>query len=101
MNRRITLKITPATLKAFAAEPVSPARADAARAASNSGSSQTRGAVDLSPAARHLSSLESTDNDINMVKVEQLRAAIESGELKIDVSRIADGLLSSARELLK
>lgn len=95
------MKITPNSIKAYTAEPVVSARTDTARTNNQGTSTSVRSTVDLSPAARRLSSLEKSDNDINMVKVEQLRAAIASGDLKIDVSRIADGLLSSARELLK
>jgi negative regulator of flagellin synthesis FlgM len=57
--------------------------------------------VGLSSAARHLSSLENSDNDVNMERVNQIRDAIASGELKMDPSRIADGLLASVRDLLK
>ncbi len=96
------MKITPNPVKAYTAEPVISARTDTtARASNQPAAASVRSTVDLSPAARRLSSLEKSDNDVNMVKVEQLRAAIASGDLKIDVSRIADGLLSSARELLK
>ncbi|NYT87073.1 flagellar biosynthesis anti-sigma factor FlgM [Pollutimonas harenae] len=57
--------------------------------------------VDLSSAARHLSSLENADNDVDVARVQELRDAIASGQLKIDPSRIADGLLASVRDLLK
>ena len=51
--------------------------------------------------ARHLSSLESTENDVNVARVQEIRDALASGQLKIDPSRIADGLLASVRDLLK
>jgi negative regulator of flagellin synthesis FlgM len=57
--------------------------------------------VDLSPAARHLAGLQSSDNDINVARVQEIRDALASGQLKIDPSRIADGLLASVRDLLK
>lgn len=60
-----------------------------------------KGAVDLSSTARHLSGLQNSENDINMVRVNQIRDALASGELKIDPSRIADGLIASVRDLLK
>lgn len=60
-----------------------------------------RASVDLSAAARHLSSLESTENDVNVARVQEIRDALASGQLKIDPSRIADGLLASVRDLLK
>jgi negative regulator of flagellin synthesis FlgM len=60
-----------------------------------------KGAVDLSAAARHLSNLQNSDNDINVARVQEIRDALASGQLKIDPSRIADGLLASVRDLLK
>ncbi|MCB5362811.1 flagellar biosynthesis anti-sigma factor FlgM [Pusillimonas sp. CC-YST705] len=58
-------------------------------------------AVDLSDTARQLSALSSGAHDVDMQKVQAIRDAIASGQLKIDTSRIADSLLASARELLK
>ena len=60
-----------------------------------------RTAVDLSPAARHLAALNDSDADIQAERVQQIRDALASGDLKIDPSRIADGLLASVRDLLK
>lgn len=60
-----------------------------------------KNSVDLSAAARHLFSLQDGAADIDEKRVEQIRAAIASGELQIDPARIADGILASARELLK
>ena len=69
------------------------------------GTSQTpasgKNNVDLSAAARHLSRLQDGATDIDQARVEQIRAAIASGRLQIDPARIADGILASARELLK
>lgn len=66
-------------------------------------SSQPAGgrAVDLSDTARQLAALSSGAHDVDMQKVEAIRDAIASGQLKIDTSRIADSLLASARELIK
>lgn len=58
-------------------------------------------AVAISPAAIQLSNLQNGDSDVNVDRVNAIRAAIASGDLKIDVSRIADGLIASARDLLK
>ena len=66
-----------------------------------SGVSGGRAAVDLSPAARHLASLNDSSADIQAARVQQIRDALASGELTIDPSRIADGLLASVRDLLK
>jgi len=57
--------------------------------------------VDISRAAQQLSNLQSGDADVNLAHVQALRAAIASGNLPIDTSRIADSLIASARELLK
>lgn len=57
-------------------------------------------AVDLSPAARHLQQLQSSDNDVDMARVQALREALANGTLEIDTSRIADSIINSARDLL-
>lgn len=57
--------------------------------------------VDFSPAARQLQQLNSDQNDINLDRVTRLRTALANGTLTIDTSRIADRLISSARDLLK
>lgn len=80
------------------------ARTDSGTSAYASSASTTaggKGAVDLSAAARNLSSLESSQNDVNVARVQEIRDALASGQLKIDPSRIADGLLASVRDLLK
>ena len=61
----------------------------------------SRSEVDLSPAARQLAALNNSDADIQTARVQRIRDALASGELKIDPGRIADGLLASVRELLK
>jgi len=97
------LKITSPSFKSPAASPLAGARGDSLQSAGASSSTATSGksAVDLSAAARHLSSLGDSANDINTVRVQELRDALASGQLKIDPSRIADGLLASVRDLLK
>jgi negative regulator of flagellin synthesis FlgM len=57
--------------------------------------------VDLSPAARHLAAMQDGNSDIQTARVQQIRDALASGDLRIDPSRIADGLLASVRDLLK
>jgi negative regulator of flagellin synthesis FlgM len=69
--------------------------------ASVASSAGGKGAVDLSSTARHLANLQNSDNDINVVRVNEIRDALASGQLKIDPSRIADGLIASVRDLLK
>ena len=72
--------------------------AQEARSGSNAPGKAT---VELSPAARQLAALQNGDNDVNVERVQAIRDAIASGQLKVDTGRIADSLLASARELLK
>ncbi len=93
------MKISPSLGNAVVST-VAPSR-PGATGAQTSSSASSKSPVDLSSTARQLSSLESSDNDIDMAKVQQIRDAIASGQLKVNPERIADSLLSSARELLK
>nr|WP_284509527.1 flagellar biosynthesis anti-sigma factor FlgM [Caballeronia sp. GAFFF3] len=43
----------------------------------------------------------SSGSDIDTAKVESIKAAIRDGSLKMDTSKIADGILSTARDLLQ
>ena len=96
------MKITSNTLKSQLASSVAATRnARAASGAPAAAGGEKAAAVDLSAAARHLASLQNGDNDIDVAKVQELRDAIASGQLKFDTSRIASGLIASARELLK
>jgi negative regulator of flagellin synthesis FlgM len=100
----IALKITSPSLKSPAASPLAGTRPEGVSTAnvSSAGSPASgKGSVDLSSAARHLSNLQNSENDINVARVQEIRDAIASGQLKIDPSRIADGLLASVRDLLK
>jgi len=56
--------------------------------------------VSISAAAQQLASLHAGDADIDLARVEEIRAAIAAGTLQIDTRHIADGLIASARELL-
>jgi negative regulator of flagellin synthesis FlgM len=76
-------------------------RSETASHAASGSAASGRTAVDLSPAARHLAALNGSGDDIQAERVQQIRDALASGELKIDPSRIADGLLASVRDLLK
>lgn len=57
--------------------------------------------VQLSSTARALQQLQDSSNDIHTERVQTLKAALASGDLQIDPAAIADGLLNSAKELLK
>jgi negative regulator of flagellin synthesis FlgM len=91
------VKITP-SIKNSAVVPAAPPRQGPAPTAQSNTGGKT--AVDLSPAARQLANLQNGDNDIDMARVQQIKDALASGQLKINPERIADGLLASARELL-
>jgi negative regulator of flagellin synthesis FlgM len=43
----------------------------------------------------------SNGSDIDTAKVDSIKAAIRDGSLKMDTSKIADGILSTARDLLQ
>jgi negative regulator of flagellin synthesis FlgM len=76
-------------------------RSDSTSHASTGPAGSSRSEVDLSPAARQLAALNDSGADVQTARVQQIRDALASGELKIDPARIADGLLASVRELLK
>ncbi|MGB3836073.1 flagellar biosynthesis anti-sigma factor FlgM [Castellaniella sp.] len=76
-------------------------RTDSSHSAAPAPAGGSRSDVDLSPAARQLAALNSSEGDIQTARVQQIRDALASGELKIDAGRIADGLLASVRDLLK
>lgn len=98
------MKITSTSVKSPLAGNVAATRTESVAggvSSASAGTSAGKAAVDLSPAARHLSGLQNSDNDINVAKVAEIREALASGQLKIDASRIADGLLASVRDLLK
>lgn len=94
------MKINSSPLKGPVSRPGDITRTSSSRAGST-GATAAASSVALSTTARHLANLSSADNDINPVKVSEIRAALADGTLKIDADRIADGLIESARELLK
>ena len=97
------MKITTTTNRPLSAEALGnrpeSAVAQAYVAGSASGSSSSQ--VALSSASRKMLALQDGSNDINVERVAAIRAAIASGQLKIDTGRIADSLIASARDLLK
>ena len=44
--------------------------------------------------------LPSTNGDFDAARVAEIRASISAGRYKVDTAKIADGLLSSVRDLL-
>jgi len=68
--------------------------------------SSTPAATSESSAEVRLSSgqaqlMQPGSNDINSARVEQLKAAIRNGELKMDTGRIADALIADTRAYLE
>ncbi|AJZ59679.1 flagellar biosynthesis anti-sigma factor FlgM [Paraburkholderia fungorum] len=77
-----------------------------AQSASTSSPTTTSGSgdasVSLSGLSQHLRSLAASGSaDIDTAHVESIKAAIKDGSLTIDSSKIADGVLNTARELLQ
>ncbi|CAE6770828.1 flagellar biosynthesis anti-sigma factor FlgM [Paraburkholderia haematera] len=67
-----------------------------------SGSGSGDASVSLSGLSQHLRSLAASGSaDIDTTHVESIKAAIKDGSLTIDSSKIADGVLNTARELLQ
>lgn len=95
------MKISSPTVNSTARTSIAGSRTDGVARAGVSPSGSSKGAVDLSSTARHLSNLQNTEGDINVARVNEIRDALASGQLKIDPSRIADGLIASVRDLLK
>jgi len=60
--------------------------------------SATRPTVSLSEAARQMSALDSTTQEVDLQKVQALREAIANGQFQMDA---ADSLIASAQDLLK
>ena len=100
------MRITPTTVQHNASDRVSTTRSSSGAAAyaqqgQQSGRGEQAASVDLSATARQLQQLQSSDNDINIERVQEIKDAIAAGKLKVDTNRIADSLIASARELLK
>ncbi|RZT29285.1 flagellar biosynthesis anti-sigma factor FlgM [Cupriavidus agavae] len=77
-----------------------------ARAAATGATSDTNAlnGVRVSPLAAQVREigtrlLQDSDSDIDAAKVAEVRQAIAEGRIKIDPSKIADGLLASLHEL--
>jgi negative regulator of flagellin synthesis FlgM len=83
---------TPAAATAQTASTAAPATASGSGDAS----------VSLSGLSQHLRSLAASGSaDIDTAHVESIKQAIKDGTLQIDSGKIADGVLSTARELLQ
>lgn len=98
--RRINVKINSSTPR-----PSTPADSAAPKAAVSqaysAGGGSSSAQVDLSAASRKLLEMQNGGSDINTERVAAIRAAIASGQIKMNPEKIADGILASARDLLK
>ncbi len=90
------------TVKDHAARAQSSAAAAAApQSNTQQSSSGSSGEVSLSPLSSTLRSGGTNVGDIDMHSVQQIKDAISKGQLPIDTSKIADGLIDSVRSFLK
>jgi negative regulator of flagellin synthesis FlgM len=94
------LKIDSSTPAAAAQKPVIARSQDASSSPSAAPASSSR--VTLSAGTLTTAqALNDSSSDIDVAKVEQIRSDIAAGKYQIDVSKIADGLIQSASDLLK
>ncbi len=68
------------------------------------GAAPTAGGLTMSPLGTQVRDIgtrlaHEADGDIDQAKVDEIRQAIAEGRLKMDPSKIADGLLATLREL--
>jgi negative regulator of flagellin synthesis FlgM len=89
------------SIKKPAANGVAADKAGASRAADKAGA-VAAGAdnVRLSSQAKALSS-PSTGGVFDTKKVEEIKAAIASGQFQVDAAKIADGLIDSVRDMIQ
>lgn len=69
----------------------------------NTSNSAAKDSVKLSAISSQLQSLEAklaTDNVFDADKVDSIKAAISNGTFKIDTEKVADGLISTAKDLV-
>ncbi|SES80433.1 flagellar biosynthesis anti-sigma factor FlgM [Thorsellia anophelis] len=85
-----TIKLA-STITAARAHAPSENDKDAKKVSTPGKSSESASEVKISGGAL---SIKSSDNDINIEKVEQIKLAIQNGQLTMDASKIADGLIA-------
>lgn len=102
MPGALTLKINTSYAKGSLTQTGDVGRQPAAGKASarHAAQSGAGAAVELSSTARHLALIAGAENDIDVVRVNEIRTALAEGTLKINPERIADGLIASAQELV-
>ena len=74
------------------------ARGPAATAARPEAASSER--VDISSLSAHLQEVNASESPVNSQRVAEIKLAISEGRFQINPERIADGLLSSVRDML-
>ncbi|WP_144109798.1 flagellar biosynthesis anti-sigma factor FlgM [Paraburkholderia sp. BCC1886] len=75
---------------------------NAVESAQQDSADNAENAQDPTVSLSSLAALRPTDgSDIDMAKVASIKAALSNGSYTIDSSRIADGMLGSARDLLQ
>jgi len=94
------VKISPTPDRSALVQALNASRSDAVKTHASAPSLRSA-QVKISATSAKLLALHNGGDDIDMERVNALRDAIASGQLRIDASRIADGLIASARELLK
>lgn len=57
--------------------------------------------VNISSTAQKVSSLSSSEAVFDLEKVAQIKAAISNGEFKVNAELVADGLISTVKDLIK
>ncbi|MFP4592706.1 flagellar biosynthesis anti-sigma factor FlgM [uncultured Ralstonia sp.] len=87
--------VTPAKDAASGSTSAASTSSGSAKAASNAQQSSHSPSLSVQQVSRQVGS-----GDFDAARVDQIRAAIQNGTLKMDASKIADGVLSDAKSLL-
>ncbi|MDB5779212.1 MAG: flgM [Polaromonas sp.] len=74
--------------------------APAPAVASGKGSAVAGASAAQAPAAASQARLPSTTGDFDAARVAEIRESIRAGRYQVDTAKIADGLISSVRDLL-
>jgi negative regulator of flagellin synthesis FlgM len=97
-----TLKDAPSRSQQSDATPAASTAQSASTAAPTASSGSGDASVSLSGLSQHLRSLAASGSaDIDTAHVASIKQAIKDGTLQIDSSKIADGVLQTARDLLQ
>lgn len=97
------MKINDIIKKSVGLEPEKLGASSGKKTEKSSAGVQSAETVTLSPLSAQLQSLESnvaTTEVFDAEKVDAIKSAIASGKFKVDSEKIADGLISTVKELL-